>query len=133
MRRALAAGDAHLALVLNAFASLLVSPVSWSHHWVWAGPAVLALTAAGRDGRRRAAWPAAVSGLVIFLAAPHWWFDREPHWALWQQAIGASYVLFAAGVLIMAARMGRTAGYSPRGTPVPERHPADQAEVGSCA
>jgi alpha-1,2-mannosyltransferase len=105
MRRALAAGDAHLALVINAFASLLVSPISWSHHWVWAGPAVLALAAAGRDGTLRSARLAAGSGLVIFVAAPQWWFDREPHWALWQQAVGGSYVLFAAGVLIMSTRM----------------------------
>jgi alpha-1,2-mannosyltransferase len=105
MRRAIAAADAHLALVLNALASLLVSPVSWSHHWVWAGPAVLTLAAGGRDGRLRGAWLAAISGLVVFVAAPHWWFDREPHWALWQQAVGGSYVLFAVGVLIMSARM----------------------------
>ena len=66
---------------------------------------MLALAAAGRDGHLRTAWPAAVSGLVIFAAAPQWWFDHEPHWALWQQAAGDSYVLFAAGVLIMSVRM----------------------------
>src|SRR5580700_2715732 len=32
MRRAFRAGDERLALVLNAFAILLVSPISWSHH-----------------------------------------------------------------------------------------------------
>jgi alpha-1,2-mannosyltransferase len=110
MRRAFAAADAHLALVLNAFASLLASPISWSHHWVWAGPAVLALAAASRDGRHRTAWLAAVSGMVIFIAAPQWWFDREPHWALWQQAAGSSYVLFAAAVLIMSTRMRSPGG-----------------------
>jgi alpha-1,2-mannosyltransferase len=116
MRRAVAAADDHLALVLNAFASLLVSPISWSHHWVWAGPAVLALAAAGRDGRLRTAWLAAVSGLVIFVAAPQWWFDREPHWQLWQQAVGDSYVLFAASVLIMSTRM-RLSGTADVATP----------------
>lgn len=35
MRRALAAADTRLALALYAFAAL---PVSWSRHWVWAGP-----------------------------------------------------------------------------------------------
>lgn len=117
MRRAFAAADAHLALVLNAFASLLASPISWSHHWVWAGPAVLALAAVGRDGRQRTAWLAPVSGMVIFIAAPQWWFDREPHWALWQQAAGSSYVLFAAAVLIMSTRMRSPGTADAAGTP----------------
>jgi alpha-1,2-mannosyltransferase len=125
MRRALAAADAHLALVLNAFASLLVSPVSWSHHWVWAGPAVLALAAAGREGHLSTGRAAAASGLVIFIAAPQWWFDGEPHWALWQQAAGNAYVLFAVGVLIISARMRR--GYPDLSCP-----PRDGSSHGRC-
>ncbi len=41
MRHAFAAGQDCLALSLNAFAALLISPMTWSHHWVWcrAGPA----------------------------------------------------------------------------------------------
>lgn len=105
MRRVLEAGHARLALALNAFAALLVSPISWSHQWVWAGPAVLALTAAGRESSVRGARPAAACGLVLFLAAPQWWFDGQPHWALWQQAVGDSYVLFAISILIIAARV----------------------------
>lgn len=105
MRRVLAAGHAQLALVLNAFASLLVSPVSWSHQWVWAVPAVLALAAASREASLRKAWPTAACALAIFLAAPQWWFDGPPHLALWQQAVGDSYVLFAISMLIISARM----------------------------
>jgi alpha-1,2-mannosyltransferase len=105
MRRALAARHARLALALNALAALLVSPISWSHHWVWAAPALLALVAAGRDRSLRGAWPAAGCGLVIFVLAPQWWFDSVPHWNLWQQALGDSYVIFAVSVLIAATRM----------------------------
>lgn len=36
MRRLLADGAVPAALLVNAAAVLLVSPVSWSHHWVWA-------------------------------------------------------------------------------------------------
>ncbi|MGH3405404.1 MAG: glycosyltransferase 87 family protein [Streptosporangiaceae bacterium] len=110
MRRALAAGERGLALGLNALAALLISPISWSHHWVWCVPVLLTLAILGLGQRgRRARLPLAVAaaGLVIFAAAPQWWFPytghHSWHWALWEQAIGSSYVLFGALVLVLAA------------------------------
>src|SRR5215469_17528237 len=38
MRTAIQAGHVTYALLLNAAAGLLISPISWSHHWVWAAP-----------------------------------------------------------------------------------------------
>jgi len=35
---ALKANQVTSALSLNAAAGLLISPISWSHHWVWAAP-----------------------------------------------------------------------------------------------
>ena len=107
MRRALAAGEPCLALSLNAFAALLISPVSWSHHWVWCVPALLTLASLARRYHSRLAATAAACGLVIFAAAPQWWFPhgagRELRWAPWEQAAGSAYVLFAVVVLILAA------------------------------
>ena len=112
MRRALAAGEPGLALCLNALAGLLISPISWTHHWVWCVPAILALAGLARRSPARprgARLPLAVAaaGLVIFAASPQRWFphvqDRELHLALWQQAADSSYVLFAALVLALAA------------------------------
>jgi alpha-1,2-mannosyltransferase len=118
MRRALAAGEPCLALSLNAFAALLISPISWSHHWVWCVPAILTLASLGRRHRSRLAAAVAACGLVVFAAAPQWWFPhgagRELRWAPWEQAAGSSYVLFAAAVLVLAAcgqiRLWRTGG-----------------------
>ena len=108
MRRALAAAQDCLALSLNAFASLLISPMSWSHHWVWCAPALLTLADLGRRYHRRLAVAAAACGLVIFAAAPQWWLGtfggQEVSWAAWQQVIGSSYVIFAVIVLLLAAR-----------------------------
>ena len=56
MRHALAAGQVCLALSLNAFAALLISPVSWSHHWVWCAPALLTLADLARR-HRATGWP----------------------------------------------------------------------------
>ena len=41
MRRVLRAGEPTLAVICAALFGLVVSPVSWSHHWVWMLPAVL--------------------------------------------------------------------------------------------
>jgi alpha-1,2-mannosyltransferase len=107
MRRALAASQECWALALNAFAALLISPMSWSHHWVWCAPALLILADLGRRHRNRLAVAAAAIGLFLFIAAPQWWLGEfagpEPKWAAWQQAIGSSYVLFAALLLILSA------------------------------
>jgi alpha-1,2-mannosyltransferase len=107
MRRALAGSADAWALSLNAFAALLISPVSWSHHWVWGETAVLALALLGRRHRRRGRLIAAACGVAVFAAAPQWWFpsgeNREPHWAAWQQVTGASYVIFASVMLLLSA------------------------------
>jgi alpha-1,2-mannosyltransferase len=107
MSRALAVNQCCLALSLNALAALLVSPVSWSHQWVWCVPALLAL--ADATLRHRAAGPAAATalGVVLFFAGPQWWFPRgdlrELAWPGWEQAVGSAYVIFAAALLLYAA------------------------------
>jgi len=112
MRDALARSADAWALSLNAFAALLISPISWSHHWVWAVPGLLTLAVISGRRRHRAGLATAAAGLVIFAAAPQWWFpfgdNRESHWAAWQQIIGSSYVIFAAVVLLLAATVWRS-------------------------
>jgi alpha-1,2-mannosyltransferase len=107
MRDAFARSAFAWALTVNAFAALLISPISWSHHWVWAEPGLLALAVASGQSRNRAGLATAAAGLVVFAAAPQWWFpsgdNRESHWAVWQQIIGSSYVLFAAVIVLASA------------------------------
>ena len=107
MRRARAASDDAWALSLNAFAALLISPISWSHHWVWAAPALLLLAVRGLQDKNRALLAAALAGLAVFAAGPQWWFphteNREAHWAAWEQVIGGSYVILAAVILLISA------------------------------
>jgi len=131
MRHALAVGDAYLALVLNAFAILLVSPISWSHHWVWAVPALLCLAISARR--------LAVAGLVLFAVGPQCWLpqgdNRELNWAPWQQILGDSYVLCAIAVIGWFAyrALAANASFSRRDTAplVPAPAPADVAAASS--
>ncbi len=86
MRAALKTGQVTSALLLNAAAGLLISPISWSHHWVWAAPALLTYLATTHPNRRRP--PAsAVLALLTFAIAPHWLVPsgggRELHWSCW--------------------------------------------------
>ncbi|WP_245546960.1 glycosyltransferase 87 family protein [Nocardia brevicatena] len=115
MHRLLSVDAVVPALLVNAAAILLVSPVSWSHHWVWLAPALLVVADAlvrrsdGADVRRagRVALGAAAVLTVIFLIGPQWVLphraDRELDWALWQQLLGSSYVLVTFGALVVAA------------------------------
>jgi alpha-1,2-mannosyltransferase len=107
IRNALEASQDCWALSLNAFAPLMISPISWSHHWVWCIPALLTLAILGQRAHSRLWLVITAGGLVIFVAAPQWWFPsgagRELSWAVWQQAAGSMYVIFAALALTLSA------------------------------
>jgi alpha-1,2-mannosyltransferase len=70
MRAAIKTNRVTTALLLNAIAGLLISPISWSHHWVWAAPALFTCLGTIPDGRRPPAF--AVLALLTFAIAPHW-------------------------------------------------------------
>jgi alpha-1,2-mannosyltransferase len=121
LRRAISVGEPALALSVNAFAALLISPISWTHHWVWAAPALMCLAVTGRRHSWRGGLAAAWAGLVLFEVSPMWLLPHsgsngELSWAWWEQAIGDTYVIFAAVVLVLTIFKG--GGYGqPR--PVP--------------
>ena len=78
---------------------LLVSPITWSHHWVWGLASVVALiTVALRLKSAPLAAVALVQG-ALFIMAPHWWFSHgqvnELHWNVVEQLVGSSYTLAA--------------------------------------
>ncbi|MFH8485755.1 glycosyltransferase 87 family protein [Streptomyces longisporoflavus] len=61
------------AAVACAVTALLVSPVSWSHHWVWCVPMGLLLwtEAVRRGGRAR--WAATGAVVLVFCSYALWW------------------------------------------------------------
>jgi alpha-1,2-mannosyltransferase len=84
-------GERALGTCLAAVAMLLASPVSWSHHWVWALPIALVLWERSRLG--------AVAWTAVFVARPIlWppWGNRvEYRWGLLDHVIGNSYLIAA--------------------------------------
>jgi alpha-1,2-mannosyltransferase len=65
------------AMLACALTGLLVSPLSWDHHWVWVAPGIALLAHLGAVARRRAvraAWWAAAACLFLILACwPQFW------------------------------------------------------------
>jgi alpha-1,2-mannosyltransferase len=114
----LRSGDkAVLALICVAMFGLVVSPVSWSHHWVWALPAVLVTAVLGIRYRNAAMSVISAVGVLLMYFAPiHLMTEhKETSAALWRQLLGGSYVWWAvaliavAGVVTLRERDGRRA------------------------
>jgi alpha-1,2-mannosyltransferase len=111
--------DQRGALLAAAIVGLLVSPVSWSHHWVWAILAVVWVIPRLREWR----WPGRVAagvGMVLFAAPLHWVlpnrFDRELEWSWWQHIVGNEFSWYGLALLIVLAKPS-VARWSRRRTP----------------
>ena len=102
VRRLHRRGEKLAALLVTAFLGLLASPVSWSHHWVWAVPLIALLVA-----KRRLAWAALVTvffACCVVMLVPNGG-DTELGWGLGWSVPGNAYVLAAAiGILGLTAR-----------------------------
>ncbi|MCW2764069.1 MAG: hypothetical protein JWO11_28 [Nocardioides sp.] len=92
-------GDRVLGTCLGALSMLLASPISWSHHWVWAVPVALALWERSRCAG--AAWAA------LFVARPVVWppngQHREYGWSPPDHLVGNAYLLAALVLAVWAA------------------------------
>ena len=99
IRKAFAAGQIALALTINAMLGLLVSPVSWSHHWVWAVPFTIVLAVLGYRRRNALLLALVAVGLALMLYPPHWnlgegrWSGLG--WPLVDQFAASGYVWWA--------------------------------------
>ncbi|MFQ6396545.1 glycosyltransferase 87 family protein [Nocardia sp. KC 131] len=111
MRRA--ADAPALALAINAVFTLLVSPISWSHHWVWVAPALFAMIgyATRLPLRQAIGWYVAITvSAAAFVYGPQNWMpgdkQRELSWTPWQHLVGNTYVWLS--VLLVALFVATT-------------------------
>ncbi len=103
------------AVVACATTALLVSPVSWSHHWVWCVPTVVLL---GTEALRRGSalwWAGTGLTALLFCSYALWWVPHAPseRFELRQSgvemALSAVYPLTGAAVLLLAAALAARA------------------------
>jgi alpha-1,2-mannosyltransferase len=100
-------GQALAALLVSAFFALLASPISWSHHWVWAVPLIVLLisrlpqTTPATAWRRWLGTGAVIAVFIscVLLVLPNG-RNIELHWKFWQDVLGNAYILMP---LVLAA------------------------------
>ncbi len=101
----LRAGDRAAALLAVQFTGLLLSPISWSHHWVWVLPFLLWCLFGPRQRvpavRAMAiAWLVATCSYVVSILIAQQYIDQPASRPLWQSGLGVIYPLL--GVLTLA-------------------------------
>jgi alpha-1,2-mannosyltransferase len=98
-------------LVVELF-GLLLSPISWTHHWVWLVPLMMWLIHGpqrNRPGMRIAGWGwlaltiVGVPWLLLF-AQPNIWQISRPWYLAWA---GLAYIMAAMATLIVIAAAGK--------------------------
>jgi alpha-1,2-mannosyltransferase len=128
-RRALQAGEPVLAVICIALFGLAVSPVSWSHHWVWMLPAVLVTAVLAWRRRSVALTFVSVAGVAAMVWTP---IDLMPKHhevtaSWWRQLIGASYLWWALATIVAAGATAagrKAAATAPHASTTPAPVPA---------
>ncbi|MFF1658616.1 glycosyltransferase 87 family protein [Streptomyces sp. NPDC058255] len=93
-------------VLVTALTGLLISPISWSHHWVWCVPLIAVLYA--EHHRRLALTAAAVFTARTLWLVPHQGaLDLQLPW--WQQPLASPYPLLA---LLVAGQLSVSASNS---------------------
>jgi alpha-1,2-mannosyltransferase len=125
-RRAVRAGEPTLAVICIALFGLVVSPVSWSHHWVWMLPTVVVTAVLAWRHRNAALAAISAAGVALMVWTP---IDLLPkHHELgavwWRQLAGVSYLWWALAAIVTAgatvAVSGATNAAAPRASTAPE-------------
>jgi alpha-1,2-mannosyltransferase len=125
-RRVLRAGEPTLAVICIALFGLVVSPVSWSHHWVWMLPTVVVTAVLAWRHRNAALAVISAAGVALMVWTP---IDLLPkHHELgavwWRQLAGVSYLWWALAAIVTAgatvAVSGATTAAAPRASTAPE-------------
>ncbi|PRW63444.1 glycosyltransferase family 87 protein [Actinopolyspora mortivallis] len=112
--------DLPTALVLNAVFGLLISPISWSHHWVWIVAGLILLFERGYRHRNLPLLLATTLAAELYLIGPHWYAPqgdgKELTWNFFEHLIGNAYVYLGVGFLVYHAYLGvidRRSGRTP--------------------
>jgi len=103
-RRVVRADQPVLALVCVAMFGLVVSPVSWSHHWVWVLPSMLVTSVLAYRLRHLTLAVITATGIALMVWTPIVLMPEHHETAasLWRQLAGGSYVWWAIAVIAVA-------------------------------
>ena len=93
-----------LALICVAMFGLVVSPVSWSHHWVWVLPTVLVCGVVAYRHRHALLGAVTAAGVALMVWTPITLMPEhhETTASLWRQLVGGSYMWWALAVIVIS-------------------------------
>ena len=107
MLHALRQRDLPMAVTINGILALLVSPLSWSHHWVWAIPGLVLLLGDAFTRRNWALLLASALAAGFFVMGPQWKVPqgdgKELEWTLFEHLAGNAYVYFGVVFIVYTA------------------------------
>jgi alpha-1,2-mannosyltransferase len=131
-RRVLRAGETTLAVICVALFGLVVSPVSWSHHWVWMLPTVVVTAVLARRRRNVALAAVSAAGVALMVWTP---IDLLPKHhelgaAWWRQLAGVSYLWWALAAIVAAGATVAVSTATAAAAPRASRAPAPVSAVG---
>ncbi|MFB9908251.1 glycosyltransferase family 87 protein [Allokutzneria oryzae] len=99
--------EAPLAMVANGIVALLISPTSWSHHWVWIVPALVIMIAYALRVNGYAWLAVAAVTTVVFYVGWHFKLptagNQELLWTPGEHLLGNSYVIVGFALLASGA------------------------------
>lgn len=104
----LRAGDRAAAFLTVQFTGLLISPISWSHHWVWVLPLLLWCLFGPRRQLTSVrvlawAWVIGTCSYVVSILIAQQYIDQGPSRPFWQSGLGAIYPVLGIATLILLA------------------------------
>ncbi|MFD9891206.1 glycosyltransferase 87 family protein [Amycolatopsis sp. NPDC059027] len=93
-------GQTLASLLVTAFWILLISPISWTHHWVWVAPLIVLLVSRLPKTTPATAWKRWLGTFLaifvfvscVLLILPNG-RNVELHWTVWQNILGSAYIL----------------------------------------
>ncbi|WP_257202371.1 glycosyltransferase family 87 protein [Corynebacterium cystitidis] len=97
------------AILVNSVIMLLISPVSWSHHWVWLAlilPVAVWRLLAAFTGNTALAVVTVLWAVLVLTNPPKWWFGDQIavfELAIWQKILVNDFVWLAIAMLIALA------------------------------
>ena len=127
----LKADDRAAAFLAVQFTGLLISPISWSHHWVWVLPLLLWCLFGPRQRLTpvrvlTVAWLVATCSYVVSILISFQYIDQPASRPGWQSGLGVIYPLLGIVTLVIIGVITRrvTAGASGEPSAWPESAPS---------
>lgn len=120
--------------VCTAITGLLISPISWTHHWVWCVPLVLLFAAETALSRRRRSWRVVTLAVALGFSCYSMWLvphqgPRDQHLPGWQEVPAASYPLLGLAVLALTALLFRRRRAAAVGASLPAQRPGSRQQA----